>query len=81
MSVGRSDSGVLFENCNQNVRLLFVLGTPKSNPGDYLLVVSALCRMLKEPANRDSLLRAATPEDFIEAVRIAESRAQAPAGV
>ena len=81
MSVGRSDSGVLFENCNQNVRLLFVLGTPKSNPGDSLLVVSALCRMLKEPANRDSLLRAATPEDFIEAVRIAESRAQAPAGV
>ncbi len=79
LSVGRSENGVLFENGNQKVRLLFVLGTPKSNPGDYLLVVSALCRLLKEPANRDALMQAATPEDFIEAVRAAEERTLAPA--
>jgi len=81
LAVGRSESGVLFENSNQKVRLLFVLGTPKSNPGDYLLVVSSLCRLLKEPANRDALMHAATPEDFIEAVRLAEERKLTPAGV
>lgn len=80
LSVGRSESGVLFENSNQNVRLLFVLGTPKSNPGDYLLVVSALCRLLKDQVNRDALMQATTPEAFIEAIRVAEGRKLSPAG-
>ncbi len=69
LAVGRSDAGILFENSNQTVRLLFVLGTPKSNPGDYLQVVSALCRLLKEASTREALLRAATPEEFIGVVQ------------
>ena len=72
IAVGRSEGGVLFENANENVRLMFVLGTPKSNPGDYLYVVSSLCRLLKDPAHRDALLHAATPEEFIAAVAQAE---------
>jgi mannitol/fructose-specific phosphotransferase system IIA component (Ntr-type) len=81
LAVGRSDSGVLFENGNQNVRLLFVLGTPKSNPGDYLMVVSALCKILKDAANREALFRADTPEAFIQAVAAAEEKLLAPAAV
>ena len=72
VAVGRSDAGVLFENANENVRLMFVLGTPKTNPGDYLQVVSSLCRLLKEPAHREALLQAATAEEFIQAVAQAE---------
>src|SRR5512140_3387242 len=34
IAVGRSTAGVHFENCDQTVRLMFLLGTPKSNPGD-----------------------------------------------
>lgn len=79
VAVGRSDAGVHFENGNQNVRLMFVLGTPKSNPGDYLQVVSALCKILKEAVNREALLQAATPADFIAAVIAAEDRLLAPA--
>lgn len=79
VAVGRSDVGVHFENGNQNVRLMFVLGTPKSNPGDYLQVVSALCKILKEAANREALFAAATPDDFIQAVATAEERLLAPA--
>ena len=74
MAVGRSDAGVHFENGNQTVKLLFVLGTPKSNPTDYLLVVSALCKVFKEAANRDALLSATTAEAFIEAMVTAEAR-------
>jgi mannitol/fructose-specific phosphotransferase system IIA component (Ntr-type) len=61
MAVGRSTEGVHFENGNQTVKLLFVLATPKSNPTDYLQVVSALCKLLKDTANRDALMAAATP--------------------
>lgn len=72
VAVGRSQAGVHFENANENVRLMFVLGTPKSNPGDYLQVVSSLCRLLKEPANREALMQAATPEAFISVIAQAE---------
>ncbi len=74
LAVGRSSTGIHFENCNQTVRLMFILGTPKSNPTDYLLVVSTLCKILKEPANRDALMGATTPDEFIAALAAAEAR-------
>lgn len=74
MAVGRSEQGVFFENSNQTVKLMFVLGTPKSNPTDYLQVVSALCKIFKDPANRDALLTASSPEAFIQAIVAAEEK-------
>lgn len=74
LAVGRSKEGVLFENGHQTVNLLFVLGTPKSNPMDYLMIVSSLCKILKHPENRDALMSASTPETFIAAIVAAESR-------
>jgi mannitol/fructose-specific phosphotransferase system IIA component (Ntr-type) len=78
IAVGRSDTGVLFENSNQNVRLMFVLGTPKSNPGDYLMLVGSLCRLIKEAPQREALLRAPTPEDFIATVKALEDKILGP---
>ncbi len=72
LAVGRSAKGVHFEKDDQNVRLMFVLGTPKSNPTDYLLVVSTLCKIFKDPANREALLNAETPEDFTACLFAAE---------
>ena len=74
LAVGRSDAGVHFENSNHTVRLLFVLGTPKSNPGDYLMLVGSLCRLIKSDADRAALLAAPTPEAFIATVRSLEDR-------
>ncbi len=79
LAVGRSDTGIHFEHSNENVHLMFMLGTPKTKPGDYLLVVSTLCKLLKDPANREAFLTAATPEDFIKAVVTAEEKLLAPA--
>jgi len=79
LAVGRSAAGIHFENCNQTVHLMFILGTPKSNPTDYLLVVSALCKILKEEANRSALMTAATPAEFAAALAAAETRLLAPA--
>jgi mannitol/fructose-specific phosphotransferase system IIA component (Ntr-type) len=42
MAIGRSHRGVYYENSDQTVRLILVLGIPKSNDGGYLQVVSTL---------------------------------------
>jgi len=79
IAVGRCDPGVHFENSNQNVRLMFVLGTPKSNPGDYLMLVGSLCRLIKEAPQREALFAAATPEAFIATVKELEDKILGPA--
>ncbi|RRJ98203.1 PTS sugar transporter subunit IIA [Opitutaceae bacterium TAV4] len=79
LAIGRSNTGVVYENGNQTVRLMFVLGTPKNNPTEYLRIVSTLCKIAKEPANREALLNAATPGEFAEALLSAEERLLAPA--
>lgn len=75
LAVGRSKQGVHFEHGNETVHLMWMLGTPKTKPGDYLQVVSALCRLFKDPANRETFMAAETPEAFIEAVKAAEVKA------
>ena len=74
MAVGRSSNGIAFEPNGEIVKLFFVLGTPKSKPGDYLAVVSALCKLLRDPADRAALLHAASPEAFIVALKNIEAR-------
>lgn len=74
MAVGRSDAGVPFDSGAEMVKLIFVLGTPKSSPGDYLAVVSSLCKLLRTPADRNAFLTAQTPEAFIAALAAVESR-------
>ena len=74
MAVGRSDAGIPFDDKGEIVKLIFVLGTPKSKPGDYLAVVSALCKLLRDPADRAAFLAAPTPEAFIAAIAATEAR-------
>ena len=79
LAIGRSPGGVSFEKDNQTIRLLFVLGTPKSNPMGYLQVVSVLCKIFRDPANRAALLAAKTPEDFVATLAAAEDKLSRPA--
>ena len=79
LAVGRSAEGVLFENSNQNVKLMFVLGTPKNNPTDYLILVGALCRLIKDESSRAALMAAPTPEAFIATVLELENKLLGPA--
>ncbi|MEY4939972.1 MAG: hypothetical protein RIQ93_1707 [Verrucomicrobiota bacterium] len=74
LAVGRSDNGIPFDTNGEIVRLFFILGTPKTKPGDYLAVVSALCKILKDPADRANFLSAATPAAFIAAIAAAEAK-------
>ena len=79
LAIGRSPAGVVFKKDGETVHLLFVLGTPKSNPMAYLQVVSTLCKIFKDPANREALLRADTPEAFADVLAHAEQKLLAPA--
>lgn len=74
VAVGRSAAGIPFEQNGEVVKLFFVLGTPKTKPGDYLAVVSALCKLLRDPADRNALLTAASPEAFVAVVSSIEAR-------
>jgi mannitol/fructose-specific phosphotransferase system IIA component (Ntr-type) len=74
LAVGRSDAGIPFDASGEIVKLFFVLGTPKSKPGDYLAVVSALCKLLRDPNDRSTLLAAETPEAFIAALAAVEAK-------
>lgn len=74
LAVGRAETGIPFDANGDIVRLFFILGTPKTKPGDYLAVVSTLCKILKDPADRASFLNAPTPEAFIGAIAAAEAK-------
>ncbi len=73
LAIGRSTSGVWFENSSQNVKLIFVIGTPKRMVTDYLSVVGGLARLLKDGATREQLLSAKTVDEFVASLTKAES--------
>lgn len=74
IAVGRSARGVDFETVHQTVHLIFVIGTPKKMVTDYLAVVGALARLLKDDGLRDKLMQAATAEEFVSVLAAAELR-------
>src|SRR5450755_4740890 len=73
LAIGRSTTGVWFENSGQSVKLIFVIGTPKRMVTDYLSVVGGLARLLKDAGTRDKLINAPTVEDFIATLTQAEN--------
>jgi len=73
LAIGRSTPGVWFENSSQNVKLIFVIGTPKRMVTDYLSVVGGLARLLKDSSTREQLLTAKNLDEFIATLTKAES--------
>ena len=73
LAVGRSTGGVWFENSSQNVKLIFVIGTPKRMVTDYLSVVGGLARLLKDANTREALLTVQGVDEFIATLTKAES--------
>ena len=72
LAIGRSTQGVWFENSTQNVKLIFVIGTPKRMVTDYLSVVGGLARLLKDAGTREKLIKATDTDEFIAALTQAE---------
>ena len=67
IAMGRSHAGVDFKSIDKKpVNLIFLLGTPAKEMGDYLRILSYLTRVLMKEDFRQRLLDANGPEEIIE---------------
>ncbi len=64
LAVGRSRTGVLFETSGETIHLIFVIGTPRRMVTEYLALVGAMARLLRNEEVRKRLMAAATPAEF-----------------
>jgi mannitol/fructose-specific phosphotransferase system IIA component (Ntr-type) len=64
LAVGRSSTGVLFENSGEKIHFIFVIGTPRRMVTEYLALVGAMARLLRSDEVRQKLMAAKTPEEF-----------------
>ena len=65
LAVGRSAEGVKFENSEELVHLIFVIGTPKAMIGDYLVCIGSLARFVKSKEICRRLMEVKTPAEFV----------------
>jgi mannitol/fructose-specific phosphotransferase system IIA component (Ntr-type) len=64
LAVARLADGVAFDPEHPQVRLVFLIGTPRNAVTEYLRVVAALTRLLRNPAARSGLMTATDETDF-----------------
>lgn len=64
LAVARTDGAVPFDKEHSGVRLIFLVGTPKEALAEYLQMVAALSRLLRNPIARGALLGASDEADF-----------------
>jgi mannitol/fructose-specific phosphotransferase system IIA component (Ntr-type) len=58
------EPGVGFDGEHPNIRLMFMIGTPRDQVQEYLRLVAALSRLLRQPGARAELLGATTEPEF-----------------
>ncbi|NBR70861.1 MAG: PTS sugar transporter subunit IIA [Verrucomicrobia bacterium] len=68
LAVGRSTAGVNFENGGENIHFIFVIGTPRRMVTEYLALVGAMARILRQDEVRGKLMAAKSPEEFLAAM-------------
>ena len=68
LAVGRSQAGVNFENGVENIHFIFVIGTPRRMVTEYLALVGAMARILRQDEVREKLMQVKTPEEFLAAL-------------
>lgn len=69
MIAGRHPTGVAFDQAHRQVRLIFMVLTPKERPAEYLQLVASLARRLRDPEVRKKLLNTQDPAEFAAALR------------
>jgi mannitol/fructose-specific phosphotransferase system IIA component (Ntr-type) len=72
LAIGRSSAGLSLGPKGERARLIFLIGVPQQLVSDYLVCVGALARLLKDAEVRQRLLTAATPTEFLDALRVAD---------
>jgi mannitol/fructose-specific phosphotransferase system IIA component (Ntr-type) len=65
MSVGRSRVGIAVPGSKNKVHYIFVVGVPVAMASNYLRIIGALSRTLKDPQAEKELRTAKTGEEFV----------------
>src|SRR5438874_4482876 len=65
LAIGRSRAGIPWNDQGERARFLFLLAVPQRFVNDYLILVGTLARVTRDQQQRDALLAAATPAEFI----------------
>ena len=68
MSVGRSNDGIIFDNIDHPVALLFVVGIPHELNNEYLRIMGSIARACGDLPTLEKLLSTENPHEFIEAL-------------
>ncbi len=68
MAAGRAVPGATVPEIGEPVRLFFVVGIPSAFDAVYLRLIGAIARVCREPDGMESLLAAATSEEFVAAL-------------
>lgn len=67
LAFGRSPQGVEFNSLDgKAVNLIFLIGTPKEDIGNYLKVLAKLSRLLKKESFRNKIMQASSAQEIIE---------------
>lgn len=68
--VARCPEGIVFDpKDSEPVRFIFLVGTPKRMVTDYLRIIGALARCMKDDEFRQKLLTVQTAEGFVDLFR------------
>ena len=67
IAFARLNSPISFsQNPNDTVQLVFLMGTPKSDPNTYLKILADLCTQLRNNEFRDELLHAGEQQQVLQ---------------
>lgn len=64
LAIGRAPAPLKFDAEHPDIRLVFLVGTPKQGVTEYLQLVAAISRLLKNLPVRAALVAAATEAEF-----------------
>lgn len=71
MSLGRSKKGIIFEESQQRVHLIFTIGVPTALNHEYLRIVGAIARACKDPTILEKILVTESSDKMIELLNFA----------
>ena len=74
MSAGRSQAGIIVPEAEWPIHFVFVIGVPVALAADYLRIIGALTRIFRDPAGKERLRKAQTPEEFLHLLATAEMK-------
>ncbi|MGD9896302.1 MAG: PTS sugar transporter subunit IIA [Candidatus Methylacidiphilaceae bacterium] len=74
LAAGRSVNGVLMQEGELPVKLVFVIGVPQQFHTEYLIAVGALARVVHSASSRARLLRAKGTAEFVSLIAAEEQK-------